>query len=980
MDGLRYRVLGPVEVLRGEDPVRVPPGHQRAVLACLLAHAGLTVEADVLIEAAWPDALPASPRGALHTVVSRLRTVLGDGQLRSEAGGYRLCPAPGAVDAGLLEQLREEAGTAGPARAAELLGTARALWRGPAFGDLAELGVLTQEATRLDRLRSDVAEELAAALRACGRPAEAVAVLEELLAEDPFRERAVELLMGALHDAGRPSAGLDRFRSYRDLLADELGLDPGPALLAQQQRILGREGGETSTADPRTRSGAGAPPSVPRLAVVPSWADASISFVGRQEELAALLRRVEAGPVVTVVGPGGVGKTRLVAEALPELVRRHGETVVVELATTVPGRAVQEVARALGLRGAGPSLQQEVVDLLGAFPGLLVLDNCEQVREEIAGLVEDVAGHCPGVRVLATGRHRLDLPAEQVLQLEAFATPTARDQDDPALRLFAERVARVRPGAADRDGAAARRVCRLMDGLPLALELAAARSATIGTEAVAELLTRHGGLALPELAAVVDWSARLLTISQRELLCRLTVFAGPFDQHAAQAIAGPAETAPRPGGVLADLAELVDAHLVVRRDDGRSPAADDGSRRHGDFGMLALVRSRAGQLLEDSGDAEAAHGAHARWIAERLRTGARDWNGGGTAAASRRLTALAPDVAAALRWTLRTDHLDRAAAVTVPLKLHLHWVSDVDLSDLVIEVARQCAAQPGEGREAAIAAGALACAERGMTALAEQLGDQALDRGLPPEGQALVGIALAVAHLYRGELDAAARWARSVTDGHGIEAGPRADAGATLALALAYSGALKEARDVLRPALLGAQACGAEAAHAFLLYALGELAVAEEPRRAAALLRDAAARAAAVDAQHIAQVARLALFAVLVRTREHAEAVDLAGPLLRDIRRAAAWPQAWTTVRLVAELLLERHRFAEAALLLGAADQAREAPPLIAADAARGLDRRLREALGEDTTRGIDRVAGGLTRTQVLDRTAALITEERQAP
>lgn len=200
----------------------------------------------------------------------------------------------------------------------------------------------------------------------------------------------------------------------------------------------------------------------------------------------------------------------------------------------------------------------------------------------------------------------------------------------------------------------------------------------------------------------------------------------------------------------------------------------------------------------------------------------------------------------------------------------------------------------------------------------------------------------------------------------------------TLALAHWYAGEVEEAHDAVRIALLGAQAAGAEAAHAFALYADGELVVAEEPARAAALFRAAAALAADIDAQHISQVARLALCAVLMRTGNQDDVLDLAQPLLHDIRRAGAWPQAWTMVRLTAELLLERGRPAESALLFGAADIASGAPPLIEADIARGFASTLRRTLGADVLHTIGRIAASLSRTQVLDRTASLLAEERR--
>ncbi|ATG51428.1 hypothetical protein CFK38_07725 [Brachybacterium vulturis] len=956
MSELRFLVLGPVEVLLGDEPLRLPSGHQQAVLACLLVHPGQVVSGDLLIEAVWPGALPANPRGALHTVISRLRSTLGEAAIDSAPGGYRLCVASGRIDAQRFEQLRREAHRAGPPRSLELFEQARALWRGPAYGEHAELGAVTAEAARLDRLGSDTLEEHAAALGECGRHGEAASVLAQLLAADPFREHAVELLMGALHDAGRPAEALERFRSYRDQLAAELGLDPGPALLALQGRILGR--------DPPPQPARGTDPGWSR--VPPVWVDTSGAFLGRAREQQELVHLVGGNRLVTVTGVGGVGKTRLVAETLPALMQNRA-AVVVELSVAVPGQVTGRVARALGLRR---SRAEDIVELLSLSRLLLVLDNCEHVREEVAALAAEVARHCAGVRIVATSRHRLEVAAEQVLTVEPFAAPSTPGDEDPAVQLFAERLARVRHAADLGRPVSVQRLCRRLDGLPLAIELAASRAATIGVDAVAELLAREPGSALPELTPIVDWSVRLLTARQRDLLCRLTVFAGPFDQEAACAVAPHAAARSDPARTATDLAELVAAHLVVRR---------PGEEGEAEFGMLAMVRDRAIQLLEDSGEAERTREAHARWVAAVMRRGARDWIGGATAAASRRLTGRAPDVAVALRWALHAGHLDQAAEIVVPLKLHMHWLGDVGLGDLVVETAQRCASGSPGGTSSAVAAGALACAERGSTAAAQRLAHRVLAQELPPQGQALAGIAMAVATLYEGDLTGAAHWSRTVADQPRVAVGHRADAGGTLTLALVYAGEVDAARRAVRLALLGAQAAGAEAAHAFALYAAGELAVVEEPERAAALLRDAAARADEIDARHISQVARLALLAVLGRTGAGDEALEIAGPLLHDIRLAGAWPQAWTTVRLVAELLLARHRFPDAALLHSAVDLATGAPPLIAADVERGVGEQLRDALGEDVLHGIIRVSAGLSRTQVLDRAAALVAEERRA-
>lgn len=239
MPALHFRVLGPADVRAGERAVHLPAGRQRAVRARLLIARGHPVSSDALVDAAWPARLPADPRGALYTVLSRLRATLGDQAIATVPGGYLLRTGPGAVDADRFEQLRDRAREAPPVQAADLLRSALELWRGPAYADHADEPFARAEAVRLDRLRVDAVEDRAAALIACAQHSTAVEELAAMLEEDPFRERGVELLMTALYGAGRGAEALDRFRTHRDRLAAELGLDPAPSLVALQARILG---------------------------------------------------------------------------------------------------------------------------------------------------------------------------------------------------------------------------------------------------------------------------------------------------------------------------------------------------------------------------------------------------------------------------------------------------------------------------------------------------------------------------------------------------------------------------------------------------------------------------------------------------------------------------------------------------------------------------------------------------------------------
>jgi len=406
MPELRFGVLGALEVHVDGRSREIPAGRQRAVLTCLLAHAGRPVSPDVLVEAAWGEALPEDPARALRTVLSRLRTQLGQDAIRLDPAGYRL--AATLTDAGEFTELVERARTADPAVARDLLGRALALWRGPAYGEYADTPLISTVAEHLDRLRRDAVEAHASALAETGEPAAAVAGLEELLVEQPFRESALELLVRALYHAGRQAEALDRLRAYRALLAEELGLDPSPALSELEARILGHE-----LAAPRTAT-----------AGPPAWLDTSTAFIGREDELADLVAAVPGNQVTVVTGPGGVGKSRLAAESLPLLHHRLGLPIsVVELAGVTRGGAGAALAAGPGLRGEADAGTEELVEFLIAVPHLLVLDNCEHLLPELAPLVTTIARRCRDVRVLATSRHRLGVTTELLLPLAPLRLP-----------------------------------------------------------------------------------------------------------------------------------------------------------------------------------------------------------------------------------------------------------------------------------------------------------------------------------------------------------------------------------------------------------------------------------------------------------------------------------------------------------------------------------------------------------------------------
>lgn len=950
MPDLRVGVLGALEVHVDGHRREVAPGRQRAVLACLLAHSGHPVSPEALIEAAWGEDLPQDPPKALRTVLSRLRAVLGHDAIAWGPGGYRL--SPGATDADQFAELVALAGSAEPDRARDLLGRALALWRGPALGEYAEAPFASSLAQSLEQSRMDAVEAHASALIQTGEPAAAVAGLRELLDEQPFREHAVELLVTALYHAGRQTEALDRLREHRALLGAELGLEPSPGLDALQARILGHE----------------LSPPVP-AAGPPHWLDTSTAFIGREDEVADLVAAVLDNQATVVTGSGGVGKSRLVAETLEALHERLGLPIVVtELTTVPPGGAVRAVAAALRLRSDDSPGTETLVEFLSAVPHLLVLDNCEHLVAELRPLVSTLTRRCRDVRVLSTSRRRLGTSTERVLPLvplrlpDASATVTSQ-VSAAAMRLFGDRVRRLRPGftlTVDNTDAVAE-LCRRCDGLPLALELAASRSATAGVTEVlrqlpATLTDREPG----GLGAVVDWSYRLLAPDHRDLLQVLSVLAGDFGTETVRGITG--QLPSWRGDATAALTELVESSLVSVH------TADDEPR----FRLLEMVRTFAADRLEQSGRAEAVREAHAAWVQGVVTSLRADWSRADGAATSARLRALAPEIVRALRWAQDVDRLTLAGDIAHTVVRCLHWTPGLELRDLIIEVGERAASQPGPRTAGAVAAAAFSMGERGDPRRARELGAAALAMSQDPDSAATAQMSLAVAAMYAGDLAESARWFEALAKDPALTG----EANTSLALIACYADDLVGAREHVAIAL-AAGPSGSEASQAFARYAAGEVEARTDPSRGARLLAEASAEADRVDAEQVGRVSRVALFALLVREGRHQEAVPLGLRVLADLRRLGAWTQVWTMLRMLAELLTQTGHWAEAAFLLGAAQGASSAPPPVGQDIERyaEVQATLSRHLGTRVLDQVQALAAATPRSQVLSRAEHVLAD-----
>ncbi|QOV38765.1 winged helix-turn-helix domain-containing protein [Streptomyces ferrugineus] len=693
MDPVRYRILGTTQVLRPDGrPVPVGGARLRALLTVLALRGGRTVTVGLLVDEVWGAQPPTDATGALQALVGRLRRVLGADAILSTEGGYRLAAAPDEIDLHRFERLVGEGTRAladgDPAKAAGILDDALALWRGPALVDLPDR---TAEAARQETRRLDALRARHAAALALGHAEQSLPELTALCDTHPLDEPLQALRLRALRDAGRTAEALAAYEDVRHLLADRLGSDPGPELRALHGELLRptqeayRAGHDTAT-EAEARRPRPAPTSPPPTGNLRARLT---SFVGRESDIDAIRGDLATARLVTLLGPGGAGKTRLSQEAA-ETARDVAPDGVwlAELAPVDDPEAVPEaVLTAVGARetvlyGAGAEAMRaanerhdDPVERLAEHCGkrrmLLILDNCEHVVAAAARLVEEVLERCPELTVLATSREPLGVPGELLRPVDPLPQPVA-------LRLLADRGAAARPGFRTQDDPeACAEICRRLDGLPLAIELAAARLRMLTPRQIADrlddrflLLTSGSRTVLPRqqtLRAVVDWSWELLDEDEREVLRRLSVFAGGCDLAAAEAVCGPA--------ALVALGSLVDKSLVVAAPSG------DGEMR---YRLLETVAEYAGERLDETGRRAEAERAHLTYYRELARACDPLLRGPGQFATIERLEREYENLRTALRHAVADR--DEQEGLCLILSLAWYW----QMRDLRVEARNWC--------------------------------------------------------------------------------------------------------------------------------------------------------------------------------------------------------------------------------------------------------------------------------------------------
>jgi predicted ATPase/DNA-binding SARP family transcriptional activator len=606
--GIEFRVLGPVEAWRNGERLALGGPRQQALLAMLLLEAPRPVSIDRLVSELWADEPPDGADVTIRSYVSRLRSSLGDGvAISAVAAGYALDVAPDAIDARRFERLiatdaSRPAGGADRRRSRDRLAAALELWVGTPFAQLPQIGALRIEAERLAELRLQALGRRIDADLEMGLSDALVPELEGLLRDHPFRERFWAQLMLALYRANRQADALAAYHRARTALDEHLGIEPGDELVSLQAAILRHEVPEV--APPTQRHNLPAP---------------IATFVGREAELLRVQGLVRSNRLVTLTGVGGVGKTRLAVEAARGMVTWFADGVAfIDLAPLGDPALLADHLVAV-LDPGGPSNVDPIERVAGHLreqERLVVLDNCEHLLAACAAVTSRLLTTCPFIRILATSRELLGVDGEVDAEVNPLGVPAKGDPDireSEAVRLFMARARAARPGLADDDQtiAAVGRICADLEGIPLAIELAAARARVLSPAEINDRLRdrfrflvswrRLGTARHRTLREAMDWSHDLLDPAGQRLLAELSVFTGGFGLDAVQAVCA-IDSA---DDALDQVQRLVEASLVNVEQAG-------GPTR---YTLLETVRQYGADRLEASGRSEDLRRRHAEHFA-----------------------------------------------------------------------------------------------------------------------------------------------------------------------------------------------------------------------------------------------------------------------------------------------------------------------------------------------------------------------------
>lgn len=927
---MHFRMLGPVEVADGERRLGFGSAHQRTILAVLLAARGEVVSTDRLMDALWEDRPPPTARKALQSHLSRLRRALGGAgsdaatPILTHADGYRLEPDGHHLDAIDFEVAVDRAAQAtDPGDACRLLDEALAMWRGPAFGELATHPHLRAEAVRLEELRHAARSERIDALLSLGEERAVIGELEAMIVADPLTEHPYGQLMVALYRTGRQADALAVYRRLRATLRTELGVEPTPELQRLHQRVLAQDDGLLARTGHRHASTAS-------------------GLLGREQDVAALAAALVPGTLLTLTGPGGVGKTRLAEAGVAASTSGFDDVVWCDLGgLREPAGIAATLLEAMGIPQPGDEPPQErVIAALGSRSVLLVLDCCEHLRDAVASLVARLRDTCPNLTILTTSREHLHLPGERVVDVAPLPVPpqaagAAEVLASPAGALFCRRAAEVETSFAleEADAALVAQLCARLDGIPLALELAAARVRALSLEALVARIDRRfdvltgGSPAQTDrhrtLHGMVDWSYQLLTEAEARVFDRLAVFAGSFTLAAAEEVGAQDETPPHEVAGL--LAELVDKSLVVVERGGREVR----------YRLLDTLRAYGSDRLRERGELTAGRRAHATYHVELAAALGGSVTGPDDQVALQQLAASFDDLRVAAEALLAQG----AVAPAAQLAAALHDELVFRPRDEVFDWAERALALPdaeqvdaATGVLATVARGAM---NRGQLDRAHDLADRAMRRGDRTVATLWAQYVLTTLALYEGRLgDAVALAEERVSLATDLaHAYHRALALASRSLAEGYRGDRDAADAAARQAREAAEASGSRTARAWSLYCHGEARLEAAPDEATTLLEEAIAEARHVDRRFIEGVALVSLASLTGRRGDPEQAIGLFRRTIAHWRSLGAYTQQLTTLRNLVDLLVRVGADEPAAVLHGAVRAA--ATPSFGAEAAR---------------------------------------------
>jgi predicted ATPase/DNA-binding SARP family transcriptional activator len=934
---LDIRVLGSIELARNGVPVPVGGSKPRLALAVLAAHSGSVVSTDRICDELWGDHQPAEPAAVLQSHLSRLRRLLRpDAGIVARPPGYMLEVSRDTVDAGRFELLCERAsGASDPRAAVDLLEGALALWRGPAFDEFTDREWAVPVAARLNELRANAGEQLFEARLHLGVDVRLVGDLERAVVEQPLREQLWCQLIVALYRSGRTAEALRRAESYRVLLRDETGLDPSPTFRELEARVLNEDPSlahgihESRRPSPRGRSGE------------------TTQLVGRDRELSELTSLVGAQRMVTLIGPGGVGKTKLAKRLANELWDEFdGAVFVIELAAVHdPASIVVALASATDVQQRQHlSVEETLIEYLRSRRALLVLDNCEHLRATVATLTERFLNSCPHMTFLATSREVIGLPGEQVWRVGPLEVPTEGSgtsvvAEVPAARLFVERAIAARPGfALGPDNVAdVVRIVRRLDGMPLTIELAAARVRAMSVSALAERLENGFQLlsgAQPSVAFrhrtvddLVAWSYDLLEPDEQVLFARLSVFTGAFELDAVEGVCGGQDLEVSKIPML--LANLVDKSMVQ--------ASDEGNPR---YRLLETLQEYGRDRIGDIGERDELRGRHAGWYLNLAERCAQGLAGPDESNAVALLDREFKNLRAAYLWSIEYADVDVALRLVAALREYAFRCMHAEISGWADTAAELPQASEHPRYPVVVAVGAYGRFVRGDLEGTIHLGQHAVEAAdrLHVDSSGLAERALGNAWFYQGEASRGMHWMDLMVES--AETGSAARlAHAYYMRSVAYS-SMGDTTSGIRLAEMShdaAASSGSPTAQAQALYASGVALTASDPVRAAELLQRAADVARDAGNRWIQAFALTeVLWLEASQGRPH-EALERYADVIDLWYRGGDWANQWLSLRHVFGILVQLRAELGAATLHGAltAAGAAYALPFGAVDAER---------------------------------------------